>query len=58
MEVMKKVNVNIPLLEMIDQMPKFAKMLKDLCDPKKKIKVEEVIPLTENISAIIQRWLP
>ena len=34
-EVMRQVKVNIPLLDMINQVPAYAKFLKDLCTIKK-----------------------
>ena len=35
-EVLRQVKVNIPLLDMIKQVPTYAKLLKDLCTIKKK----------------------
>jgi len=34
LEVFKKVELNIPLLDAIKQMPKYAKFLKELCIPR------------------------
>ena len=34
-EVLRQVKVNIPLLDMIKQVPTYAKFLKDLCTVKK-----------------------
>ena len=47
--------VNIPLLDMIKQVPTYAKFLKDLCTVKKGLGIEKKAFLTEQVSAIIQR---
>ncbi|XP_042415053.1 uncharacterized protein LOC122004195 [Zingiber officinale] len=49
-----KVEVNVPLLTMIKQIPKYARFLKDLCVHKKKLKGNELISLGKNVSALIQ----
>ncbi|XP_052172191.1 uncharacterized protein LOC127788119 [Diospyros lotus] len=58
METFKKVEVNIPLLEAIRQIPKYAKFLKDLCTHKRKLKGNEKINLGRNVSALIQPAMP
>ena len=47
------VKVNIPLLDMIKQVPTYAKFLKDLCTVKKGLGIEKEAFLTEQVSAII-----
>ena len=37
MEIFKKIEINIPFAEVINQMPNFAKFLKDILRKKKKI---------------------
>ena len=37
MEIFKKIEINIPFAEVINQMPNFAKFLKDIKRKKKKI---------------------
>ncbi|XP_042380510.1 uncharacterized protein LOC121972968 [Zingiber officinale] len=49
-----KVEVNVPLLTMIKQIPKYAKFLKDLCVHKKKLKGNELISMGKNVSALLQ----
>ena len=56
--VLRQVKVNIPLLEMIKQVPTYAKFLKDLCTVKKGLGIEKKEFLTEQVSAIIQRKTP
>ena len=50
---MRQVKVNIPLLNMIKQVPTYAKFLKDLCTIKKGLNVNKKAFLTEQVSAII-----
>ncbi|XP_050897500.1 uncharacterized protein LOC127104362 [Lathyrus oleraceus] len=54
LDVFIKVAVNIPLLGVIKQVPKYAKFLKDLCTSKKRLKGNERENLGRNISALIQ----
>ena len=54
LDVFRKVAVNIPLLDVIKQVPKYAKFLKDLCTNKRRIKGSERVNLGRNISAFIQ----
>ena len=53
-EVLRQVKVNIPLLDMIKQVPTYAKFLKDLCTVKRGLGIEKKAFLTEQVSAIIQ----
>ncbi|PRQ50624.1 hypothetical protein RchiOBHm_Chr2g0135321 [Rosa chinensis] len=57
-EIFKKVDVNIPLIDLIHQVPVYAQFLKSLCMNKKKFKADETFELKEEVSAIIQRRLP
>ena len=57
-EVLRQVKVNIPLLDMIKQVPTHAKFLKDLCTVKKRLGIEKKAFLTEQVSAIIQSKTP
>ncbi|RVW72545.1 Retrovirus-related Pol polyprotein from transposon 17.6 [Vitis vinifera] len=58
LEVLRQVKVNIPLLDMIKQVPTYAKFLKDLCTVKRGLQVTKNAFLTEQVSAIIQRLKP
>ncbi|KAM1829945.1 hypothetical protein ACFX14_022700 [Malus domestica] len=58
LETFRKVHVNIPLLDAIKQIPKYAKCLKKLCTTKKRAREKEVVHVSENVSAILQRKLP
>ena len=54
LEVLRQVKVNIPLLDMIKQVPTYAKFLKDLCTVKKGLGINKNAFLTEQVSSIIQ----
>ena len=46
-ELFKQVKVNIPLLDAIQQIPSYAKFLKDLCTVKRKLGVNKDAFMTE-----------
>nr|CAN64984.1 hypothetical protein VITISV_037987 [Vitis vinifera] len=54
LEVLRQVKVNIPLLDMIKQVPSYAKFLKDLYTIKRGLNVNKKAFLTKQVSAIIQ----
>ena len=58
LEVLRQVKVNIPLLDMIKQVPAYAKFLKDLCTVKRGLNVNKKAFLTEQVSAIIECKTP
>ncbi|XP_057763963.1 uncharacterized protein LOC130984912 [Salvia miltiorrhiza] len=58
LEIFKKVNINIPLVEMSQEMLQYAKFLKDIVSRKKKLGEFETEKLNEECSAILQRKLP
>ncbi|CAN6547458.1 unnamed protein product [Malus baccata var. baccata] len=58
LETFRKVQVNIPLLDAIKQVPRYAKFLKELCTNRRRISTKEVVKVGENVSAILQRKLP
>ncbi|CAN6718919.1 unnamed protein product [Malus baccata var. baccata] len=58
LETFRKVQVNIPLLDAIKQVPRYAKFLKELCTTRKRMLTKEVVKVGENVSAILQRKLP
>ena len=53
-EVLRQVKVNIRLLDMIKQVPTYAKFLKDLYTVKRRLGIEKKAFLTEQVSAIIR----
>ena len=58
LEVLWQVKVNIPLLDMIKQVPTYEKFLKDLCTVKRGLNVNKKAFLTELVSAIIECKTP
>ena len=54
LEVLRQVKVNIPLLDMIKQVPTYEKFLNDLCTVKRGLNVDKKAFMTEQVSAIIQ----
>ncbi|CAN6700794.1 unnamed protein product [Malus baccata var. baccata] len=58
LETFRKVQVNIPLLDAIKQVLRYAKFLKELYTTRKRMSTKEVVKVGENVSAILQRKLP
>jgi hypothetical protein len=58
LEVFKQVQINIPFLDAIQQIPSYAKFLKDLVTMKRKTNVPKKAFMTEQVSAILQCKLP
>ncbi|KMS96968.1 hypothetical protein BVRB_7g180100 [Beta vulgaris subsp. vulgaris] len=54
LDVFRKVEVNIPLLEVIRQVPRYAKFLKDLCTNKRRLNGDEKINVNENVSTVLR----
>ncbi|XP_030936509.1 uncharacterized protein LOC115961721 [Quercus lobata] len=59
-ETFHRCEVNIPLLDAIKQVPRYAKFLKEPCTIKRKQKLKrcEKVRVRENVSVVIQRKLP
>ncbi|KAI3702618.1 hypothetical protein L6452_28365 [Arctium lappa] len=58
LDTFRKVQVNIPLLDAIKQFPRYARFLKELCTNKRKLKGNEKISMSQNVSAVLQKRLP
>ena len=58
LSIFKQLHINIPLIEALEQMPKYAKCFKDIISKKRKLEEHETVMLTEESSAILQRKLP
>ena len=54
LETFRRVEVNIPLLDAIKQIPKYAKFLKDLFTREKKLKENKPVKMGRNVSTLIQ----
>ncbi|XP_026397007.1 uncharacterized protein LOC113291724 [Papaver somniferum] len=57
-DVFKKVQVNIPLIEVIRQSSRYAKCIKELFTNKHKLTGNEVMSVGENASAYLRKKLP
>ncbi|XP_024961928.1 uncharacterized protein LOC112502288 [Cynara cardunculus var. scolymus] len=57
-DVFKQLHINIPLVEAIEQMPSYAKFLKDILSKKKKLNEFETVALTEGCSALLSNKIP
>ncbi|XP_062085919.1 uncharacterized protein LOC133792026 [Humulus lupulus] len=58
LEVFKKLHINIPFVEALEQMPSYVKFMKEILSNKRKMGDYEIVALTEECSAILQRKLP
>jgi hypothetical protein len=58
LEVFKQVQINIPFLDAIQQVPSYAKFFKDLVTIKRKTNAPKKAYLTEQVSSILQCKLP
>ncbi|XP_061347007.1 uncharacterized protein LOC133292595 [Gastrolobium bilobum] len=58
LDIFKKLQINIPFTEALENMPNYAKFMKDLLSRKRKLQECETVTLTEECSAIIQKKLP
>ncbi|GAV83316.1 hypothetical protein CFOL_v3_26764 [Cephalotus follicularis] len=60
MDLFKQVQINLPLLDAIQQVPAYAKFLKDLCTMKRKLKtyIPKTVHLTEQVSAVLCNKFP
>jgi hypothetical protein len=58
LEVMKDVQVTIPILDAVMHVPMYAKFFKELLSKKRSIEEPEIVTLSKECSAIIQNILP
>ena len=58
MDVFKKLHINIPFADALEQMPSYVKFMKDILSKKRRLADFETVNLTEECSAILQRKLP
>ncbi|XP_008234839.1 PREDICTED: uncharacterized protein LOC103333720 [Prunus mume] len=57
LDTFRKVQVNIPLLDAIQQIPSYAQFLKEICTNKRKFKEYETVALSEEVSVVLLRKL-
>ena len=58
MEVFKKLHINIPFADALEQMPSYVKFMKDILSQKRRLADFKTVNLTEECSVILQRKLP
>ncbi|XP_031398546.1 uncharacterized protein LOC116209130 [Punica granatum] len=58
LDVFKKLQINIPFAEALQQMPSYARFMKDLLTKKRKFDGSEPVMLTGECSMILQKDLP
>ena len=58
LEHLHQVKVNLPLLQIIKQMPAYAKVIKDLCTVKRKHHLKKTAFFIKQVSVIIQHKVP
>ena len=58
LDIFRKVAVNIPLLDVIKQILKYVKFLKDLCTHNRRLKGNERVNMGRNVSTFIQPKAP
>ena len=58
LDIFKKIEINIPFAEVINQMPNYAKLLNEILNKKRKIVEEGIVNLAATCSAVIQQKLP
>ena len=58
LEVFKKLHINIQFADALEQMPSYVKFMKEILSKKRRLSEFEIVNLTEECSAILQRKLP
>src|SRR5262245_4867092 len=58
LDVLKQLHINIPLVEALEQMPSYAKFMKDVLSKKRRFSEFETVALTKECSAILKNKLP
>ncbi|XP_022040578.1 uncharacterized protein LOC110943130 [Helianthus annuus] len=58
LEMFKQLHINIPFVEALAQMPKYARFLKDILTNKQKLESLSCVLMNENCSALLQNHLP
>ena len=58
LNMFKRIEINIPFLETLTQMPQYEKFMKDILRKKRKITEEGIVSLTTTCSVVIQKTLP
>ena len=57
-EIFKKLHINIPFVDALEQMPSYVKFMKNILENKRKLSDYGTVSLSKECSAILQRKLP
>ncbi|KAA3465833.1 hypothetical protein EPI10_000971 [Gossypium australe] len=58
LDVLKQLQINIPLVEALEKIPNYVKLIKDILSKKKRFGEFEIVALTNECSAFLQNKLP
>ncbi|KAL4332766.1 hypothetical protein GQ457_07G014150 [Hibiscus cannabinus] len=58
LDILKQVHINLPLVEAIEQMPNYAKFLKDIVSKRTRLSEFETVAMTEGCMAMLHNRLP
>ncbi|XP_076896197.1 uncharacterized protein LOC143549082 [Bidens hawaiensis] len=58
LELFKQLHINLPFLDALKEMPKYAKFLKEVLSNKKKLEELSCVTLNEECSAVLQNKMP
>ena len=58
LEVFRKLHINIPFADALQQMPSYVKFMKEILSNKRRLPDFETVNLTEECRDILQRKLP
>ncbi|XP_061372301.1 uncharacterized protein LOC133314798 [Gastrolobium bilobum] len=58
LDIFRKLQINIPFVEALENIPNYARFMKDLLSRKRKLQECETVILTEECNVIIQKKLP
>ena len=58
LDIFRRLHINIPLDEALEQMPTYAKFMKEILTEKRRIMDEEIIQVDARCSGVIQKSLP
>ncbi|XP_068648802.1 uncharacterized protein [Aristolochia californica] len=58
LDIFKKIHINIPFADALEQMSNYIKSLKDIISKKRRLEDFETVKLSEECSAILQKKLP
>ena len=58
MEIFKKLHINIQIAKVLEQMSRYVKFMKDILTKKRKLGDYEIVALSKDRNAILQKKLP